>query len=265
MLAGALAAIHLDIPVAHIHGGERSGTVDEPVRHAISKLAHLHLVATQGARERLIRMGERGRVHPGRRRARTRWPDRTRGQRSAGLVRGDGTARRSALGAARLPSRSGRRRSAPPSRPGHDRRRARRRGNPDPGADAELGCRQPGVREVLPGGRSVRDSSSSEPISRRPEFISWLACCDVMVGNSSSGIIEAASFGTPVVNVGSRQNLRERNANVVDVECDAAAVARRASRRAGRRPRRAREHLWRRAGRRRESSIGWPKCPCPPR
>ena len=41
-----LAAIHLNIPVAHIHGGERSGTVDEPVRHAISKLSHLHFVAT---------------------------------------------------------------------------------------------------------------------------------------------------------------------------------------------------------------------------
>ena len=40
MLAGALGAIHLNIPVVHIHGGERSGTVDEPVRHAISKLAH---------------------------------------------------------------------------------------------------------------------------------------------------------------------------------------------------------------------------------
>ncbi|MFN4210976.1 MAG: UDP-N-acetylglucosamine 2-epimerase, partial [Devosia sp.] len=59
MLAAAIAAIHLNIPIAHIHGGERSGTVDEPVRHAISKLAHLHLVATEGSRERLVRMGER--------------------------------------------------------------------------------------------------------------------------------------------------------------------------------------------------------------
>ncbi len=58
MLAAALAAVHLGIPVAHVHGGERSGTVDESVRHAISKLAHLHLVATAQSRDRLIRMGE---------------------------------------------------------------------------------------------------------------------------------------------------------------------------------------------------------------
>ena len=57
-LAGALTAIHLNIPVAHLHGGERSGTVDEPVRHAISKLAHYHFAATEGSKERLVRMGE---------------------------------------------------------------------------------------------------------------------------------------------------------------------------------------------------------------
>ena len=58
MLAGALAAVHLNIPVVHIHGGERSGTVDEPVRHAISKLAHFHFVATEESKSRLVRMGE---------------------------------------------------------------------------------------------------------------------------------------------------------------------------------------------------------------
>ena len=58
MLAGAIAALHLGIVCVHIHGGERSGTVDEPVRHAISKLAGYHVVATQESRERLIRMGE---------------------------------------------------------------------------------------------------------------------------------------------------------------------------------------------------------------
>jgi GDP/UDP-N,N'-diacetylbacillosamine 2-epimerase (hydrolysing) len=47
-----------------------------------------------------------------------------------------------------------------------------------------------------------------------------------MVGNSSSGIIEAGSFGTPVVNIGSRQQLRQRNSNVTDVELDSDAITR---------------------------------------
>ena len=60
MLAAALAALHLGIPIVHLHGGERSGTVDEPVRHAISKLSNFHLVSTRAAQDRLIRMGEDG-------------------------------------------------------------------------------------------------------------------------------------------------------------------------------------------------------------
>src|SRR6185437_13538688 len=47
------------IPIVHLHGGERSGTVDEPVRHAITKLSHWHFVATQESRDRVIRLGER--------------------------------------------------------------------------------------------------------------------------------------------------------------------------------------------------------------
>ena len=59
----------------------------------------------------------------------------------------------------------------------------------------------------------------------RDEYLSWLAAVDVMVGNSSSGIIEAASLGTPVVNVGDRQNRRERSSNVIDVEVSRSAIA----------------------------------------
>lgn len=58
MLAAAIAAAHLNILVAHLHGGEVSGTIDESIRHSISKLAHLHLPATKGSAERLRRMGE---------------------------------------------------------------------------------------------------------------------------------------------------------------------------------------------------------------
>jgi GDP/UDP-N,N'-diacetylbacillosamine 2-epimerase (hydrolysing) len=58
----------------------------------------------------------------------------------------------------------------------------------------------------------------------RELFVSWMAAADLMIGNSSAGIIEAASFGTPVINIGSRQNLRERNANIIDVGVDPAAI-----------------------------------------
>ena len=58
MLAAALAAVHLGIHVAHIHGGEISGTLDESFRHAISKLAHFHFTASRDAARRLRLMGE---------------------------------------------------------------------------------------------------------------------------------------------------------------------------------------------------------------
>ena len=51
-----------------------------------------------------------------------------------------------------------------------------------------------------------------------------MAKCDFMIGNSSAGIIEAASFNTPVINLGSRQNLRERSLNVVDVPLERAPI-----------------------------------------
>lgn len=57
-LATATAASYMNIPLVHVQGGEVSGSIDDRVRHAISKLANLHLVSTQGAAERLVRMGE---------------------------------------------------------------------------------------------------------------------------------------------------------------------------------------------------------------
>src|SRR5262245_153388 len=58
-LATAVAAAYMNIPLAHVQGGEITGNIDEKVRHAVTKLADLHLVANEKAQERVVRMGER--------------------------------------------------------------------------------------------------------------------------------------------------------------------------------------------------------------
>lgn len=222
MLGGAIAALHLGIVCVHVHGGERSGTLDEPVRHAISKLSHYHLVATQESRERLIRMGEM----PARIQV-TGAPGLDDIMALADLSRADCTK------ALRLPSvvpfvlaifhpvvqQAG---------DAYDQTRAillalRRTGLPvvwvEPNSDAGSQEIHRALAEVeLPAG------SGRVPHLARPLFCAAMKHCAAMVGNSSAGIIEAASFGTPVVNIGDRQRLRERNNNVQDVGPDADAI-----------------------------------------
>jgi len=222
MLAGALAGVHLNIPVAHIHGGERSGTVDEPIRHAISKLSHLHLTTTPGARARLIRMGER--------------EDRIFVCGAPGL---DGLAETPRLSRNQICAHYGFAPLRPlallvmhpvlqdAARAGDDARMLTERllacglqvvavmPNSDAGSDA--------IRDVIADVRGRADLAVETHLPR-DRFVACMAAADVFAGNSSSGIIEAATFGTPVINVGSRQRLRERNANVIDVDCAHAAI-----------------------------------------
>lgn len=223
MLAGAIAALHLGIVCVHIHGGERSGTVDEPVRHAISKLATYHLVATEESRDRLVRMGE--------------LQQRIRVTGAPGL---DDLSRDADISPETCRQSLG----LPSDRPfvlavfhpvvqqAGDAyaqavallRALQQTGLPvvwsEPNADAGSGDILKALDEVaLPMG-SRRFSHL-----KRNLFCAAMKYCAVMVGNSSAGIIESASFGTPVINIGDRQRLRERNTNVQDVPVDAAAIA----------------------------------------
>ena len=223
MLAGAIAGLHLNIPVAHIHGGELSGTVDEPVRHAISKLSHLHFTATAASRERLIRMGEAATsIHV------------------TGAPGLDGLADESFRDRLTVARQHGLNADRPfalmvyhPVLQEADTAGADARAlldalhkagvqvlalmpNADGGSEA--------VRQVLTEAHGQKGVTVRTHLAR-PDFIAAMAHADLMIGNSSAGIIEAASFGTPVINVGRRQNLRERNANVRDVMAEPAALA----------------------------------------
>lgn len=215
MLAGAIAALHLGIPVVHVHGGERSGTVDEPVRHAISKLAHLHCAATPGARERLIRMGERP-EHvfvtgaPGldeiekmatRSRRELCLEARLDAGRPVALVVFHPVVQEAASAGEQM-------REIMQAVLQHGRQALCFAPNSDAGSAA--------IRGVLESFRSHADVRVAEHLERQ-HFVCWMAAADLMLGNSSAGIIEAASLGLPVVNVGSRQNERERSGNVLDV------------------------------------------------
>src|SRR5205807_3418948 len=58
-MATTLAAAYMNIPIAHTMGGEVSGTIDESIRHAVTKFAHIHFPACTEARDRIIKLGER--------------------------------------------------------------------------------------------------------------------------------------------------------------------------------------------------------------
>ncbi|MBX3652857.1 MAG: UDP-N-acetylglucosamine 2-epimerase (hydrolyzing) [Ramlibacter sp.] len=222
MLAGAIAALHLGIVTAHIHGGERSGTVDEPVRHAISKLCTYHFVATRPSADRLIRMGEDpARIFV------TGAPGLDGLEVAAAM---DPQSCRQALGlegdrdfvlALFHPV-------VQQARDAFNQTQALAQalsslGRPvvwlAPNSDA-------GSAEILRALETSGLPAGSVRLTHLPRevFCAAMRHCSVMVGNSSAGIIEAASFGTPVVNVGDRQKLRERNDNVMDVPVQAEAI-----------------------------------------
>ena len=221
MLAGALAAIHLNIPVVHLHGGERSGTVDELIRHAISKLSHFHFTATQAARDRLIGLGERA--------------DRVMVTGAPGL---DDT-----MACTCMPRKILMRQAKLDDKKPvalviyHPVLQTESTDNGIQYIMESLLSRHIQVMALEPNADAGRHRihlvleryAAMESVCvvahlKRADFISWMAAVDIMIGNSSAGIIEAASLGTPVVNVGSRQNLRERNDNVIDVPVEKTAI-----------------------------------------
>lgn len=222
MLAGAIVAIHLSIPIVHIHGGELSGTVDESVRHAISKFAHYHFTATTASRERLIRMGE-----------------------VAENIFVTGAPGLDSLLDVETPSREFfcEKFKLDFSQPlalvifhpvvqrGYDNQ-----GDAENIMEALVDNLKFNALVLLPnadsGGAAIRhvmemyENKGCRVINHlsRKEFLAAMRIADILIGNSSTGIIEAASLGIPVVNVGDRQNRRERNANVVDVSVSTESI-----------------------------------------
>jgi UDP-N-acetylglucosamine 2-epimerase (non-hydrolysing) len=225
MLAAAMAALPLTVPVAHIHGGEiTEGAIDEQARHAITKLSHLHFPAAEPYARRILQMGEE--------------PWRVHCCGSPGL---DRLGRLASVPRQELARRLG----LPLARPTllvtfHPVTLEQT----ETAAQVEelaaaLEKARGDVIITYPGADAIHDAvirrfealTASRPRTRflpalgEETYCSLLREADVMVGNSSSGIIEAPSFGLPVVNVGSRQVGRLRAANVIDVPPVQAEIA----------------------------------------
>jgi len=219
MLAAAVAALPFALPVAHIHGGEVSeGAMDNQIRHAITKLAHLHFASAEPHARRIAAMGEEPwRIHtvgaPGLDRLATTEPlSRAALARELGLPEA-GPWLLVTFHPVTLEYRD---------TAAHIDELLAAIEKTDgfivityPNADTSGRLIVERIEEFA--GRHPRRCRLAKSLGERL-YLSLLRHADVMIGNSSSGLIEAPSFGLPVVNVGSRQRGRLRGANVIDVE-----------------------------------------------
>jgi UDP-N-acetylglucosamine 2-epimerase (non-hydrolysing)/GDP/UDP-N,N'-diacetylbacillosamine 2-epimerase (hydrolysing) len=211
VLAAAQAAMVAQIPIAHIHGGELTeGVIDEAIRHAVTKMSHLHFTAAEEYRERVLQLGEApARVF------------------NTGAVGVDNLSRLTLLTRAELEESLGF-----PLGPSpvllctyHPETLS---GESPATAVAEVFRaldRIPGARVVMTkanadaGGREINQAIDEYAAARTDRvaaftslgqlrYLSLLRVADVVVGNSSSGIIEAPAAGTATVNIGERQRGR---------------------------------------------------------
>ena len=212
--AVTLAGAHMNIPVAHIQGGEVTGTIDESIRHAVTKLSHIHFPATEDAALRIIKMGE-----------------------EQSKVFNVGCPYIDIIKSKKFKSKN---------------ELSKKYGfNKDKSfiiftqhaVTTEFGSSLEQIKisinalkqfvdcQIIAfysntdmGGYEIIDEINKEdnfiviPNMDSSDFLSLMNCSTVMVGNSSAAIREAPSFALPAVNIGTRQNGRLRSSNVIDVD-----------------------------------------------
>jgi UDP-N-acetylglucosamine 2-epimerase (non-hydrolysing)/GDP/UDP-N,N'-diacetylbacillosamine 2-epimerase (hydrolysing) len=223
MMAPASVALALRIPIAHIEGGEISqGAIDDQVRNALTKLAHIHFTSTETARRRVIAMGEEPwRVH------------------HAGAPSLDHLRRSKLIERAALEKRLNLKFASPCILAAWHPVTILRETNTEADAVFSALAKAPGqlifVYPNTDAGSHALIARTRALASNRADthlfinldavtYWSLLGHVDAMIGNSSSGIMEAASFALPVVNVGMRQQGRERAPNIIDAPADTAAI-----------------------------------------
>lgn len=231
-MATAIAASYMNIPLVHIQGGEVTGNIDEKVRHAITKLADRHLVASEDARQRVIRMGEWENTV-----VNTGCPsiDLAEEVRLQPALNFDVFERYGGVGAELDMSKGYMVVMQHPVTTEYAEARKHidltltaihALGLPTlwfwPNVDA-------GSDGTSKGIRSFRERHNIDHIHffknmEGRDFLRVLHNSDCLIGNSSVGIRECSYLGVPVVNIGTRQNGRQRGPNVVDTGYSVAGI-----------------------------------------
>jgi UDP-N-acetylglucosamine 2-epimerase (non-hydrolysing)/GDP/UDP-N,N'-diacetylbacillosamine 2-epimerase (hydrolysing) len=223
MLAPAAVALTLRIPIAHIEGGEISeGAIDDAVRNALTKMSHIHFTSTEGARARVIAMGEEPwRVH------------------RAGAPSLDHLRRSPLLGIHELEQQLELDLQRPTVVVAYHPVTIVRDTTQEADSlfaalrdvDAQILFCYPnadaGSHALLERTRAFLSTRSDARVFVNLDSVTYwslLRQVALLIGNSSSGIMEAASFALPVVNVGFRQKGRERARNVLDAEPETKAI-----------------------------------------
>lgn len=213
MHAAATVAVYQGIKIYHIHGGELSGNIDNKLRHSITMLSDIHLCATALSKSRIIAMGKKScsvfhvgapgvsNIYKNIKPKRTKWENTI-------VVVYHPESGCSSITETEM----------------------------DIIIEAVLETRlhiiviypnsDPGYIGII---RSIESHASNNKITIKKnipheDFLNLINRCVALVGNSSSGIIEAPSFKTPVINIGSRQNMRERAINIIDVKCNKSEI-----------------------------------------
>lgn len=231
-MATAVAASYMNIPLAHIQGGEVTGSIDEKVRHAITKLADLHLVSTQKARQRVSRMGEdEGAIH-------------VVGCPSIDLAKSvlhDGSSRLDPfvnygwVGRKLDLSQGYTVVMQHPVTTEYEKAREHveitlealhESGVPTlwfwPNVDAGSDGTSKGIRAFR---ESHHDLNMAFFKNLEPQdFLRLLLHARAIIGNSSVAIRECSFLGVPAINIGARQVGRERGPNTIDVVHDKSAI-----------------------------------------
>lgn len=223
--AASIAASHMNLPVAHIGGGHVSGgaVIDANVRHAITKLSHLHFATSHENASRIESLGEED------------WRIAPVGAPGLDEIHdGNYASPAEVYESYEIPSDEHvvvvlqHPTTTRPSSAGEQMRETL-------DAVRNVDCypfiiypnSDVGASEIIAEIDAVVGREDAVTVAQnvpRSKFLGLLNVCDALVGNSSSGLVEAPSLDTPVVNVGPRQEGRERTNNVIDVPHERAAI-----------------------------------------